>query len=49
MLKLVTVLQASTVAPVGYERPANQGISTQATRAEFGQVYFDKYMQIRRN
>lgn len=38
-----SVLQASNSVLLDYERPANQGISTQATRARFGQVYFDKY------
>lgn len=38
-----TVLEASNVVLLQFERPANQGIETQNKRAKYGQTYFDKY------
>lgn len=38
-----SVLEASNSVLLNYERPANQGSSVQATRAKYGQSYYDKY------
>ncbi len=38
-----SVLEASNEILFKFERPANQGISVQEKRANYGQVYFDKY------
>ena len=43
-LKTATsVLQASNVVLLQYERPANQGIEVQEKRAKSSQTYYDKY------
>ena len=43
-LKTATsVFEASTAVLTIYERPADQGASVQAKRAEFGQKFFDQY------
>lgn len=45
-LKTATsVLEASNVVLIQYERPANQGSSVQEARAKYGQAYFDKYAE----
>lgn len=38
-----SVLAASNVILMQYERPANQGTSVQNARASYGQKYYDKY------
>ena len=38
-----SVLEASNEILFKFERPANQGVSVQEKRANYGQVYFDKY------
>ena len=38
-----SVLEASNAVLFNFERPANQGVSVQQKRAEYGQVYFDKF------
>lgn len=38
-----SVTEASTAVLTQYERPADQGETVQAKRAEYGQVYYDKY------
>ena len=38
-----SVLEASNSVLLNFERPANQGSSVQATRAKYGQKYYDKY------
>ena len=38
-----TILEASNAVLLKYERPANQGTSTQKARAAYGQEFFDKY------
>ena len=44
VLKSATsVKQASDIILTGYEKPANQGDSVKATRAKYGQAYYDKY------
>ena len=44
VLKTATsVKQASDVILTEYEKPANQGDSVKATRAKYGQAYYDKY------
>lgn len=44
VLKSATsVKQASDIIHTGYEKPANQGDSVKATRAKYGQTYYDKY------
>lgn len=42
-----SVLDASNVVLTKFERPADQGKSVQAKRAEFGQKYYDKYAEKR--
>ena len=45
VLKSATsVKQASDIILTGYEKPANQGDSVKATRAKYGQAYYDKYV-----
>lgn len=44
VLKTATsVKQASDIILTEYEKPANQGDSVKATRAKYGQAYYDKY------
>lgn len=44
VLKSATsVKEASDIILTGYEKPANQGDSVKATRANYGQAYYDKY------
>lgn len=44
LLKSATsILTASNAVLTQYERPANQGASVQAKRAEYGQTYYDKF------
>ena len=38
-----TVLEASNAVLLKFERPANMGASVQATRASYGQKFYDKY------
>lgn len=38
-----TVRAASDVVLLKFERPANQGEAVKQKRAQYGQVYFDKY------
>ena len=38
-----SVKQASNTVLLDFERPANQGVSVQNKRAEYGQKYYDKY------
>lgn len=38
-----SVLEASNAVLLQFERPANQGASVQATRAKYGQTFYDKY------
>ena len=41
--KATSVLEASNAVLLKFERPANMGVSVQATRARYGQTYYDKY------
>lgn len=41
--KATSVLEASNAVLLNFERPANMGVSIQATRARYGQTYYDKY------
>ena len=41
--KATSVLEASNAVLLNFERPANIGASTQATRAKYGQTYYDRY------
>lgn len=43
--KATSVKQASNAVLLNYERPANQGVSVQNKRAEYGQTYYDKFAQ----
>lgn len=38
-----TVLEASSAVLTGFEKPANQGLTVQAKRAEYGQSYYNRY------
>ena len=38
-----SVFEASNVVLLQFERPANQGVSVQNKRAEYGQKYFDRF------
>ena len=44
--KASSVLAASTAVLTGYEKPADQGLSVQAKRAEYGAKYFEKYATV---
>ena len=39
-----SILEASNVVLLKFERPANMGASVQATRANYGQKFYDKYI-----
>lgn len=41
--KATSVLEASNAVLLNFERPTNMGVSIQATRARYGQTYYDKY------
>ena len=41
--KATSVLEASNAVLLNFERPANIGASVQATRAKYGQTYYDRY------
>lgn len=41
--KATSVLEASNAVLLNFERPANMGASIQATRARYGQIYYDRY------
>lgn len=41
--KATSVLEASNAVLLNFERPANMGASVQATRARYGQIYYDRY------
>ena len=41
--KATSVLEASNAVLLNFERPANINASVQATRAKYGQTYYDKY------
>ena len=41
--KATSVLEASNAVLLNFERPANMGASVQATRARYGQTYYDRY------
>ena len=41
--KATSVLEASNAVLLNFERPANMGTSTQATRARYSQTYYDRY------
>lgn len=41
--KATSVLEASNAVLLNFERPANMGASVQATRARYGQAYYDRY------
>lgn len=41
-----TILQASNVVLLKYERPADQSVSVQNKRAGYGQKYYDKYANL---
>jgi hypothetical protein len=38
-----SVSEASNAVLLNFERPANMGASVQATRARYGQTYYDRY------
>ena len=39
----ISILEASNAVLLKFERPANMGASVQATRANYGQKFYDKY------
>lgn len=41
--KATSVLEASNAVLLNFERPANMSASVQATRARYGQTYYDRY------
>lgn len=41
--KTTSVLEASNAVLLNFERPANMSASVQATRARYGQTYYDRY------
>lgn len=41
--KATSVLEASNAVLLNFERPANMNASVQATRARYGQTYYDRY------
>lgn len=41
--KATSILEASNAVLLNFERPANMGASVQATRARYGQTYYDRY------
>ena len=41
--KATSVLEASNAVLLNFERPANMSASIQATRARYGQTYYDRY------
>ena len=41
--KATSVLEASNAVLLNFERPANMSTSVQATRARYGQAYYDRY------
>ena len=41
--KATSVLEASNAVLLNFERPASMGASVQATRARYGQTYYDRY------
>ena len=41
--KATSVLEASNAVLLNFERPANTSASVQATRAKYGQTYYDRY------
>lgn len=41
--KATSVLEASNAVLLNFERPANMSTSVQATRARYGQTYYDRY------
>ena len=41
--KATSILEASNVVFLNFERPANIGASIQAIRAKYGQTYYDRY------
>lgn len=41
--KATSVLEASNAVLLNFERPANMSASVQATRAKYGQTYYDRY------
>lgn len=40
-----TILEASNIVLTQYEKPANQGPEVQKRRAEYAQIYYNKYQQ----
>ena len=45
----VTITDSSYIILTKYERPADQGPSTQKRRAEYGQLYYNKFAKDKRN
>ena len=41
--KATSILEASNAVLLNFERPANMSVSIQATRARYGQTYYNKY------
>lgn len=41
--KATSILEASNAVLLNFERPANMSASVQATRARYGQTYYDRY------
>lgn len=41
--KATSILEASNAVLLNFERPANMSTSVQATRARYGQTYYDRY------
>jgi len=44
LMSAKSVLEASNIILLKFERPANQGESVQAKRASYGQKYYDMFM-----
>lgn len=46
LLNAQSVLEASNIMLLKFERPANQGTTVQAKRASYGQKYYDMFMTV---
>lgn len=46
LITATSVSEAAIAVLTGFEKPADQGVSVQKKRTEYGQVYFDKYAKV---
>lgn len=44
LMQVSSVLEASNIILLKFERPANQGVTVQAKRASYGQKYYDMFV-----